>query len=98
MGRRSPRLPVTARRANLCQRWGKGWRHPHRTVRSHGRIGCAKHERELLDLPPNLGERCDPALHEASRTVKGRAEQIRAAVEAKARELQLDVRAGMFEP
>jgi len=31
----------------------------------------------------------DPALHEASRTVKGRAEQIRAAVEAKARELQI---------
>jgi hypothetical protein len=40
----------------------------------------------------------DPALHEASRHVKGRAEAIRVAVETKARELQVEVWAGMFEP
>jgi hypothetical protein len=54
---------------------------------------------KIVELHQYIGEIMgDPALHEASRTVKGRAEQIRAAVEAKARELQLDVRAGMFEP
>ena len=39
-----------------------------------------------------------PITHEASRHVKGRAEAIRTAIESKARELQLDIRAGMFEP
>jgi hypothetical protein len=52
-----------------------------------------------VELHQHIGEIMgDPAIHEASRNAKGRAEQIRAAVEAKARELQLDVRAGMFEP
>jgi hypothetical protein len=54
---------------------------------------------KIVELHQYIGEIMgDPTIHEASRTVKGRAEQIRAAVEAKARELQLDVRAGMFEP
>ena len=54
---------------------------------------------KVVELHQYVGEIMgDPAIHEASRTVKSRAEQIRAAVEAKARELQLDVRAGMFEP
>lgn len=54
---------------------------------------------KVVELHQYVGEVMgDPATHEASRNVKGRAEQIRATVEAKARELQLDVRAGMFEP
>ena len=54
---------------------------------------------KIVELHQYVGEIMgDPTIHEASRNVKGRAEQIRAAVEAKARELQLDVRAGMFEP
>ena len=53
---------------------------------------------KVVELHQYVGEIMgDPAIHEASRTVKGRAEQIRAAVEAKARELQLDVRVGIFE-
>ena len=54
---------------------------------------------KVVELYQYVGEIMgDPALHEASRTVKGRAEQIRATIEAKARELQLDIRAGIFEP
>jgi hypothetical protein len=54
---------------------------------------------KIVELHQYVGQMmADPAIHEASRNVKGRAEAIRAAVEAKSRELQLDVRAGMFEP
>jgi hypothetical protein len=54
---------------------------------------------KIVELHQYVGEMMgDPASHEGSRNVKGRAEQIRAAVEAKAHELQLEVRAGMFEP
>jgi hypothetical protein len=52
---------------------------------------------KIVELHQYIGEIMgDPALHEVSRNVKGRAEQIRVAVEAKSRELQLEVRAGMF--
>ena len=54
---------------------------------------------KVVELHQYIGEIMGhPAIHEANRTVKGRAEQIRAAVKAKARELQLEVQAGMFEP
>ena len=54
---------------------------------------------KIVELHQYVGEIMgDPTNHEASRNVKGRAEAIRDAVEAKACELQLDVRAGMFEP
>ena len=54
---------------------------------------------KIMELHQYIGEIMgDPALHEASRNVKGRAEAIRVAVEAKVRELQLEVQAGMFEP
>jgi hypothetical protein len=54
---------------------------------------------KIVELHQYVGEIMgDPTIHEASRNVKGRAEAIRDAVEAKACELQLDVRAGMFEP
>jgi hypothetical protein len=39
-----------------------------------------------------------PAAHEASDRVKAKAEIIRANIEAKARDLDLEIRAGMFEP
>jgi hypothetical protein len=38
------------------------------------------------------------AAHEASDRVKAKAEIIRAHIEAKARDLDLEIRAGMFEP
>jgi hypothetical protein len=54
---------------------------------------------KAVELHQYVGEIMgDPTIHEASRHVKGRAEAIRTAIESKARELQLDVRAGMFEP
>jgi len=54
---------------------------------------------KIVELHQYVGEIMgDPALHEASRHVKGRAEAIRVAVETKARELQVEVWAGMFEP
>jgi len=54
---------------------------------------------KVVELHQYVGEMmADPAIHEASRTVKGRAEAIRVAIETKARELNLEVRAGMFEP
>ena len=53
---------------------------------------------KVVELHQYVGEiMADPAIHEASRHVKGRAEAIRIAIERKARELQLDVRAGIFE-
>ena len=54
---------------------------------------------KIVELQQYVGEIMgDPAIHQASRHVKGRAEAIRTAIESKARELQLEVRAGMFEP
>src|ERR671938_130850 len=53
---------------------------------------------KIVELHQYIGEIMgDPAVHEASRHVKGRAEAIRTVIESKARELQLEVRAGMFE-
>ena len=54
---------------------------------------------KIVELHQYVGEIMgDPVIHKASRNIKGRAEAIRVAIENKARELQLEVRAGMFEP
>jgi hypothetical protein len=54
---------------------------------------------KVLELHQYVGEiMTGPTQHEGSTRVKAKAESIRANIAAKARELQLDVRAGMFEP
>ena len=54
---------------------------------------------KVVELQQYVGEIMgDPAIHEASRQVKSRAEALRTAIERKARDLQFDVRADMFEP
>jgi hypothetical protein len=53
---------------------------------------------KIVELNQYVGQVVDMLEHEGSRRVKGHAAMILANIEAKARELQLDVRAGMFEP
>jgi hypothetical protein len=54
---------------------------------------------KVLELHQYDGEiMTGPTQHEGSIRVKAKAESIRANIAAKARELQLGMRAGMFEP
>jgi hypothetical protein len=53
---------------------------------------------KIVELHQYVGEVMSGAeLHEGSNRIKAKAEIIRANIEAKARELHLEVRAGMFE-
>jgi hypothetical protein len=54
---------------------------------------------KIIELNQYIDQIMDaPAAHEASDRVKAKAEIIRANIEAKARDLHLEIRAGMFEP
>jgi hypothetical protein len=53
----------------------------------------------IVERQQYIGQVMDTsAAHEASDRVKAKAEIIRAHIEAKARDLDLEIRAGMFEP
>ena len=53
---------------------------------------------KVIELTRYIGEvMTGPTPHEGSTRVKAKAEIIRANIKAKARELQLEVRAGIFE-
>jgi hypothetical protein len=52
---------------------------------------------KVVELNQYVGQLMDMPDHKGTNQVKAKAESIRATIEAKARELQLDVRAGMFE-
>jgi hypothetical protein len=54
---------------------------------------------KIVELNQYVGEVMTGAeLHDGSSRVKAKAEIIRVNIEAKARELNLEIRAGMFEP
>ena len=54
---------------------------------------------KIIELQQYVGQVIDtPAPHEGSNRVKAKAEIIRANIKVKARDLELEVRAGMFEP
>jgi hypothetical protein len=53
---------------------------------------------KIVELHQYVGELMDVPHNEGSTKVKARAEIIRANIEATARELHLEVRAGIFEP
>jgi hypothetical protein len=53
---------------------------------------------KIVELHQYVGELMEMEVHQSSIRVKERAEMLRTTIEAKAHELNLEVRAGMFEP
>jgi hypothetical protein len=71
---------------------------PHAPLRYLSVVAGVVIRGKIVELHQYVGELMEIDEHQGSIRIKARAEQIRAAVEAKARELNLEVRAGMFEP